>query len=57
VRASTLLDDRTGNRRAHALKPGEEIRRKRRTLERSAERLPWSDETARAALLAESATR
>jgi hypothetical protein len=54
VRASTLLEDKTGNRRAHALSPATEINRMRTTLERSVpERLVWSDESVRAALAAE----
>jgi hypothetical protein len=54
VRACTLLADKTYGRRAHPLKPGEEIRRKRTTLARGhTERLAWSDESVREALAAE----
>jgi hypothetical protein len=54
VRACFVMEDKSDGRRALLLKPGEEIKRKRTTLEKGApERLRWSDESARAELLAQ----
>lgn len=51
VRGSAIVSDGTDHRRAHPLKPGETVRRKRQTIERGGpERLRWSDESAREVL-------
>jgi hypothetical protein len=54
VRACVVIEDKSDGRRALLLKPGEEIKRKRSTLEKGTpERLRWSDESARVELLAQ----
>ena len=51
VRACEIVRDRTGGRRVHALKAGEEIKRKSDTIRRGKpERLAWSEEGVREAL-------
>src|SRR5438132_3251150 len=51
VRRCEMVSEKTG-RKVALLPKGEEIRRKRTTIERGkAERLAWSDETARGALV------
>lgn len=52
VRACAVIRDEGVGKRVAALKPGAEIKRARTTILRGApERLPWSDERARAAVL------
>jgi hypothetical protein len=51
IRACELVGEKPGSRPT-LLRKGEEVRRRRTTLVRGkAERLPWSDETARGALM------
>ena len=52
VRASSVLSEKPGRNKMAMLPKGEEVRRKRTTLARgNAERMLWSDETARGALI------